>query len=85
MAEAEELRAQGYTRRRDTVAGWAVNIASYQLGDVHYCHVDNVSPGATVARGEGATREEAEAAALEKARERLARTRRMSTPQPPTT
>lgn len=69
------LRAENYVRRYETVEGWQVGITSYQLGDVFYCTIDNVSPGANVARAQGATREQAEAAAMSKARERLARTR----------
>ena len=47
----------------------------YKLGGRYCCEVDNVSSGGRLARGEGATREEAEAEALNKAREMLARTR----------
>ena len=64
-----------YERRRQELAGWQVGIVSYKLGDRYLCEVDNVSPGARLSRGEGATREEAEKQALEKAREMLARTR----------
>ena len=39
------------------------------------CEIDNVSPGARLARAEGATREEAEGAAMAAAERRLARTR----------
>ena len=78
MAGAEEttLRPEDYVRRRDHLAGWEVSIVSYKLGDTYHCSVDNVSPGARVARGNGATREEAESQALEAAARRLARTRR---------
>ena len=69
------MKAEDHQRRRDKLAGWDVNITSYRIGDKHYCHVDNVSPGATVSRGEGPTREEAEKIAIEKATDRLAKTR----------
>jgi hypothetical protein len=72
---SNSMRAQDYLRRYETVEGWQVGITSYQLGDFFYCTIDNVSPGANVARAQGATREEAEAQALAKARERLGRTR----------
>ncbi len=59
---------------REELEGFEVGIVSYRLGGRYCCEVDNVSPGARLARGEGATREEAEA--LAKVREVLARTRR---------
>jgi hypothetical protein len=69
------MRTEDYQRRRDQLAGWPVGIVSYRLGDRYICEVDNVSPGARLARAEGATREEAEQQALEMAERRLARTR----------
>ena len=69
------LRPEGYQRRRSELGGWPVGVVSYRLGERYVCEVDNVSPGAHIARGEGATREEAERAALETAERRLGRTR----------
>jgi hypothetical protein len=68
------MRAEDYQRRRQELAGWPVGIVSYKLGDRFICEIDNVSPGARVARGEGATREEAERAAMDSAERRLGRT-----------
>ena len=59
------------------MAGWDVNVTSYQLGNRFYCTVDNVSPGAWIAKTEGTTREEAEGKALERAAELLAKTRKI--------
>jgi hypothetical protein len=70
------MRPEDYTRRREQVEGWDINIVSYKLGKTYRCTIDNVSPGANIARGEGDSREAAEAQALETARLRLARTRR---------
>ena len=75
MGQQTTLRPEEYQRRPEELAGWEVNIVSYRLGDRYCCEVDNVSPGARLARGEGATREDAEAQALHKAREMLAGTR----------
>ncbi|WP_292371729.1 hypothetical protein [Mesorhizobium sp.] len=69
------LRAEGYRRRRERLSGWDIGIASYKLGGRYRCEVETFSPGARLARGEGATRDEAEADALNKAREMLAKTR----------
>lgn len=70
------MHPEQYQRRRDRVEGWDINIVSYKLDGRYLCEIDNVDPGAQIGRGEGATREAAEAAALETARMRLARTRR---------
>jgi hypothetical protein len=75
MSEQTTKRVEDYQRREEELAGWKVGIVSYRLGNRYRCEIDNVSPGARVARGEGATREEAEGQALDKARERLGRTR----------
>ena len=68
------MRAEDYQRRRQELAGWPVGIVSYKLGERFVCEIDNVSPGARVARAEGATREEAERAAMATAERRLNRT-----------
>jgi hypothetical protein len=75
MQSGTVLRAEDYRRRRDRLEGWDIGIASYKLGGRYCCEVDNASPGARLARGEGVSREEAETEALNKAREMLARTR----------
>ncbi len=67
-------RVEQYQSRRQELAGWPVGIVSYRLGDRFICEVDNVSPGGRIARAEGATREQAEAAALADAELRMART-----------
>ena len=69
------MKAQELTKRRERVGQFEINIATYLLGDTYYCSVDNVDPGAVVARGEGKTREEAEKIAVEKATRRVESTR----------
>jgi hypothetical protein len=69
------MKAEKYSKRQKQVGRWKVNIVSYKLGDQYYCTVDNVEPGATLARSQGSTREEAEKKTLEKAKELLAKTR----------
>jgi len=70
------MRAEGYEEKRLEAEGWPLRLTSYKLGEVFHCQADNVSPGATLARATGASREEAERKALEAARKRLGRTRR---------
>ena len=70
------MNAEEFQERRLEVAGWPVNISSYKLGDTYHSKADNVSPGAALARTTGATREEAEKKALDRAQQLLSRTRR---------
>jgi hypothetical protein len=69
------MKAEEYQERQIQVLGWPVNLASYRLGEVFHCKADNVSPGAALARTTGATREEAEKKAIERAEQLLGRTR----------
>ena len=72
------MNAEEYRERKVEVAGWEVNLASYRLGNEYHCRADNVSPGASLARTTGATREEAEEKALRRAEELLQKTKRPS-------
>ncbi len=75
MQSETALRAEEYRRRRHNIEAWDVGITSYKLGGRYRCEVENADAGVRLARGEGTTREEAEAEALKRARELLARTR----------
>ena len=70
------MKAEEYSERSEHVAGWPVHIVTYRIGDTYYCAIDNVDPGARFARAAGATRDEAERAAIEKAHRYLQQTRR---------
>jgi hypothetical protein len=70
------MNVEEHRERRLEIEGWPVNLTSYRIGEVFHCTADNVSPGATLARTTAATREEAEAAAIARAREKLAATKR---------
>ena len=70
------MRVEEYGERSLQLAGWDVYLTTYKLGDVYHCKADNVSPGAALARTTGATRDEAEAKAIERAEQLLANTRR---------
>jgi hypothetical protein len=73
------MKAEEYTTRQLVLAGWAVSIETYKLGDVYHCTISSVDPGARFARADGATRAEAEQRAIEKATRYLAQTRKFST------
>src|SRR4051812_31085311 len=70
------MKPEDYSRRQQELAGWAVTIETYKLGDVYHCTIANVDPGARFARADGATKEEAESHAIEKATRYLAQTRK---------
>ena len=72
------MRAEGYAKRRQPLGEWEIEIETYQVGDVFYCTINNVDPGARFARAEGATRDEAERKALEKAEKYIKQTRRFT-------
>ncbi len=71
----EELKAEEHKREEVVLGGWPAGITTYRIGALWICKVDNVSPGATVARGRGKTREEALEIATTAATRRLAATR----------
>jgi hypothetical protein len=70
------MKPEDYSERQVDTDGWQVNLTTYKLGEVYHSKADNVSPGASLARTTGATREEAEQKALDRARQLLSRTRR---------
>jgi hypothetical protein len=72
------VKPEHYREENFELAGWPVHLTSCKLGEAWICKIDNVSPGALVARAQGATKEEAESACREKAERRLAATRRTS-------
>jgi hypothetical protein len=73
------MKAEEYSRRQQELAGWPVSIETYKVGDVYHCTISNVDPGARFARADGASKDEAEQRAIEKAARYLAQTRKFST------
>ena len=73
------MKPEEYSRRQQELAGWAVTIETYKLGDVYHCTISSVDPGARFARADGPTKDEAENAALAKAEKYLKQTRRFVT------
>ena len=65
------MTPEEYQERKEALPPYTVHITSYRLGDIYHCTVDNVDPGAVIARSKGSTREEAEAMALRSAINRL--------------
>jgi len=70
------MKAEEFSRRQVEVGGWQIAIETYRLGEQYHCAISSVDPGARFARADGATKDEAEQRALEKATRYLAQTRR---------
>ena len=70
------MKAEEFSSVKLEVEGWPIRVTTYRIGEICYAKVDNVSPGALIARSTGATDEEARNKVLEKARVCLAATRR---------
>jgi hypothetical protein len=75
VSKEEELKAEEHRREEVELGGWPAGVTTYRIGATWICKIDNVSPGATVARGRGKTREEAVTIATTAATRRLAATR----------
>lgn len=63
----QPLGPTGLVERNDVIDGVSVRVVSYKVGDRFGSRVDNLDPGDVIGRGRGATREEAEAAAIDAA------------------
>ena len=70
------MKVEEHHERKMEIEGWPVHLTSYRIGETYHCTLDNVSPGANLARTTGLTREEAENKAIQRATERLAQTKR---------
>ena len=70
------MKVEEFSERSLQLSGWDVHLTTYKLGETWHCKADNSSPGAALARTSGSSREEAEAKAIERAEQLLARTRR---------
>ena len=66
-----EGRTKNYVRRQDLLAGWPVEVVSYEMGDHYYCDIYSVSPGNRLGGGIGKSPREARAKARDQAWEQL--------------
>jgi len=62
------MNAEEFRERQDELVGWPIKIVSWRLGDTFFCTTYNVDPGSRLSTGKGATRDNAESEALDKAR-----------------
>jgi hypothetical protein len=65
------IRPEGFQERKVDITPFTVRVSSYQLDRTFYSSVDNIDPGAVIARAEGKTRDDAEQGALRKAQRYL--------------
>lgn len=70
------MKAEDFTRRRQELGGWPIVVETYRAGPTFYCTISSEDPGARFARGHGASRDDAERVALEKAERWIGQTRR---------
>lgn len=68
---ATELPAEG-----EAPSGWELVIETYRLGNTYFTTISSGEAGARFARGQGASRDEAEHVAMQKAIHWLGQTRR---------
>ncbi|MEK8024194.1 MAG: hypothetical protein AAB229_10355 [Candidatus Hydrogenedentota bacterium] len=69
------MKAEGYAARIERCGEWQFRVTTYKLGEEYICTVDNVDPGATLARARAATMDEAVEEATAKAKHMLGKIR----------
>lgn len=65
------MKAESYHQEKQEINGIPVEVVTYQIGSTWYCHVNNVDPGATIARASGSSRIQARDEAIKKVQKRL--------------
>jgi hypothetical protein len=71
------MRAEDFQKQPLELAGWAVHVTSYKLGERYLAEVEALSSGTAIARATNAIRDVAVEEAVETALRRLSRTRRL--------
>ena len=66
-----EFNPEEHLREEMEVAGFPIRVTSYKLGRTFHCMVDNVSPGAIIARTSGEDRDRVVRDAIDLATARL--------------
>ena len=65
------MKTEDYKVDAGEINGVKIKITSYKMGASFYCHIANAQPGATIARADASTAQEAMKLALAKATLRL--------------
>ena len=68
------MNVENFKEELTELAGTNVRVTTYKIGDDYHCHIYNLDPGATIARGSASNLEDAINKAMEKAAARLAAT-----------
>jgi hypothetical protein len=75
------MKAEEYSERKATLAGWPVNVVTYRIGSTYHATVENTDPGAWVVKAQAGSKAEAEATAV---RDAGALLKKVATTKPPT-
>ncbi len=65
------MKSQNFQDKSLVIGDVQLKVMSYQVGDKFYCNISNLDPGATIARAEGRSEEEAYETAVAKVKARL--------------
>ena len=71
------MRAEDFRKQPLELEGWAVHVTSYRIGGHYLAEVEALDSGVTIARATGEARVTVEEDAIQKALQRLRRTRRV--------
>ena len=70
------MNAEQYETYSSELCGFNINVTTYKIDTQFYCIVDNVDPGAQVAKAKAPTKDAAIEKALKDSEEKLSNTRR---------
>ena len=73
-------KAEDYSERKTTLAGWPVTIVTYRLGTTHHTTIDNTDPGAWVVKAEGTSKQDTETKAIKDAEALLEKVKKSKPP-----
>ncbi len=65
------IKTEDYKVENQLINNVPVSLTTYKIGDKYFCHISNADPGATIARGEGVSLEDAIKKAMEKVSKRI--------------
>ena len=71
------MRAEDFRKQPLELEGWTVHVTSYRIGGHYLAEVEALDSGVTIARATGEARVTVEEDAIQKALQRLRRTRRV--------
>ena len=73
-------KVEDYSEQKTTLAGWPITIVTYRLDSTYHTTIDNTDPGAWVVKAQGATKQDAEAKAMQEAKVLLEKVKKSKPP-----